>query len=389
MRIVTLLFLIYYILSYMFPFEKNEINPNRIYPQTVMMILCVVSLYSLLKNYQIIYKDNFFKPFLIYWSVSILYIIYPVYDPTTGENVLFDNFIFTVKSFASVAFLFYFFYELELKGDKAMKYILIIFLIQLVYTLMRLVSDYGKQMTDDQETFDSNAGFSLVCSIPMAFLINNKRLRLYLYAVIVGACLFSGQRSAALAAVFTVPIAIKYLRNYIRFYDVFLFGCLFIFIGVPILQSSIDNIALRNEMDLERDSFGSGRSEFWLHVLNGFVESNLLQMLIGHGCESVGHLLLKTYGIQIGSHNGWLDALYNYGIIGIILYITILWTILKNNRIINNKNPECHNLMLLIFVLFVVKCSTSHGYWDLSVIPLVMAMSIILYKTNMIKKEAD
>lgn len=363
----------------LFPHGDEAVEQMRILPQTMMAIVGIYSTYLLISNYNKIRRGILFKPFLSLLIMAGIYIIYPC-DSFEG---LYENTLFVLKSYMAILFMFAVYINLKKGGENNFKYIYYLYFIQIVYAFYKLYTDRMMFISGEHELFDSNAGFMLICLLPAALILpNNQRLKLYLSALIILGCVYSGQRSAALASVVCIPFFINYIKKGIKHTDVFLFLIAFIFVAWPILTEAIDNINMRNELDASKDSFGSGRSIFWLHVWEGFRSGDIVQHLFGFGTNTVPILLKETYGMAIGAHNGWLDALYSYGLIGLYIYSTTIFVLLIKNKYVNRNLKEYKNILLILFILFFVKSITSHGYWDIAVMPYSLVIAVIAYKLD-------
>lgn len=360
----------------LFPHGNEAVESMRILPQTTMAICCLYCLYVILSNNSTIKSQKIFIPFYSLILLAFIYIYYPFEDST----LLFNNFIFFLKSYMAIFFMFAIFVFLQKSYKKSLSYIYFIYGIQLLYGFYKLFIDIVVFKTfAEHELFDSNAGFMLICLLPMALTLPQKRLRLYICATIIVGCIYSGQRSAALAAALCAPFCIQYLKNSIKKVDILVFIIASIWVIFPILQDALYNIQMRNEVDIDRDSFGSGRSIFWKHVWDGFWSGNILQLFFGYGTNTVPILLDKKYGMPIGAHSGWLDFLYSFGFVGFFIYVKSIFILLWQNRWVNKSLPYMKNMLLILFILFFVKCSTSHGYWDVTVMPFTMTIAVILH----------
>lgn len=379
MKYTTLLIIIYYVLTMLFPSDNPFVESQRIYPQGCMAIICLYLYYDAIKNRHFIMGAPILKMFIPLVIIGFIYIPYPSVDPF-GQSVVKSNFIWFLKNFMGIPFMFYVYTQLQNEETRTMKYIYIIFAIQVIYSFYSLWYDRQMYLILDREVFDSNAGFILVSCMPMALLVENKRISLYLCLLLSAACVYSGQRSAALTAAVAFPVCYKIIKSHIKLSDVLILGVAFLSIGLPILLISVDNILLRNEIDVAHGQVGSGRGEFWMYVWEGFWNGDIFQIILGNGTATVPYLLVKKYGLAIFSHNGWLDYLYSYGLVGAIIYARSIFSLYKAEKEIAPLLPEYKNLMLSFFLIFLVKCSTSHGNWDISSMPMAMGIAIIAHK---------
>lgn len=375
MKALFYLLLVYYILDMLFPHGNAAAESMRILPQITMAVCCIYCLCVAFKNNTLIGRQNLFKP---YWALLILALLYVVY-PFEDMALFYNNFIFFLKSYMAIIFMLALFVFLDRQPKSTITYIYKLYVVQLIYGFYKLFAD--RAMFNDlgeHNLFDSNAGFMLICLLPMALILPKHRLRLYVFVAVILGCVYSGQRSAALAAVLCTPFCFAYLKNSIKKSDIFILVLAIIFVIAPVLQDAFLNIQLRNEHDIDSGSFGSGRSIFWKHIWDGFWDGNVLQLLFGNGTNSVPVLLRKTYGMTIGAHSGWLDALYTFGLIGFCIYASTLFMLLQKNKFVNKRLPYMKNMLLILFVLFFVKSTTSHGYWDITVMPFSMVLAIIV-----------
>ncbi|MBN1398748.1 MAG: hypothetical protein JXA06_12020 [Bacteroidetes bacterium] len=123
----------------------------------------------------------------------------------------------------------------------------------------------------------------------------------------------------------------------------FAFVVLFVVVAVTALSSSgyFDGLIMRIASG---DTTGSDRTIIWELSLNKFFQSDMPMILLGGGTNNANILVGKAVGLAIYSpHNNFLAVLYDYGIIGmsVFLYIFFIW-ITKN----------LNNILLISLVLY-------------------------------------
>lgn len=372
-KIYTYLLILYYILNVLFPnigYGDDQVK-ERIYPQITMGIIGIWSLLICLFNLKKLFGSIILNPFILYLSLSFIYVFW-----VNGNSTLSNNFIYFLKFDMAILVMssFYLFYIKN--KNVTTKLISIILFIQILYAINQLLMDKFIYKADADQ-FDSNAGFILIALIPLVLMIKNKRLRLYSYILLIVLCIFSGQRSAALAAVLVFPWCIRYLKGCYKKKDILFISIIGILAIYPILSYSISNFNARMEVDANQGSLGSGRSIFWMIIILDFINSNIGEMIFGHGYFSVNELLLNKYGLEIEAHNGWLQNLYTFGIFGIIIYAKTVFSMITHNKMVNTNLHKYNNLLLICFLTFLVKSVTSHGNWDISVMPFCISIAII------------
>ncbi len=376
--IFFVLLVAYYVLDMLFPMtEKDLVSSNRVYPQVAMGVIFVYSSFYLLLNLFKLNTSRQYKSFILLTFWTLLYIPFVV----KGSS-LYDNFIQFMKiNTGGVLFIGV---ALSLrKNPNKTKWLYRLFAIQLIYGFYCLVHDYymvviTSVIDNGEGIFDSNAGFVLASLLPMCLILPNKKMRIITYVIICVACLFSGQRAATLAAAVSVPFALKYFTGVISKKTMLFWGGILIIIALPIIESSIDNLLLRQEIDANKGQMGSGRSEFWAITLESFFDGSLLSMLFGNGYFSINNLLLQKYGIAIGAHNGFIDHLYSFGIIGLCIYLSIFISLFSFYLSAKKMRAPYANIVLIILLLFFVRSATSHGFLDVSYIPFFLPLAIFI-----------
>ena len=229
--------------------------------------------------------------------------------------------------------------------------------------------------------FDSNSGFVLASLIPMSLMLPSKRIRIIAYAIIVVSCLFCGQRAAALAAIISVPFAMKFLVGSIKkseYFGLFVLGVLVIVILYPYIESSVQNLMLRQELEASKGDLGSGRSTFWKYIIDSYLNGNPINMIVGYGFFSVNSLLNLKYGYAIAAHNGFLEYLYSFGLIGFSIYLSIYFRLLGYYKSLKRNKSIYASMILMMFLVFSLRSITSHGDLNISYIPFFLPIAILM-----------
>ena len=372
-QLLTIVSVVYYILNILYPTDYSEFadNANRIYPKLAAGVLFCLCLFI-----SIIYYTHFLGNRIILISVIILilasvYIVYPL-------NIVPNIFYVMRYYMAILAMIASYVLLLKVKDVTYWeKHIAVIFAFQLAFGLFSLVSDKVSAVQMGDELFDSNSGFILVSCIPMTLLFPYKRFRVYLYCLVVLACIYTGQRSAALAAIISILPAMPILRRNVHKKDMAILLMAFVLFAIPLLVDAIQNIHDRNALDASKNNLGSGRLVFWGIVLTDFFSHDIFHIIFGNGTNSVAVVLESVYGLAIGAHNGWLDFLYTFGFIGLVIYATFFCVLLCKGLKSWKADRQYSFIILLMFVVFFFKASTSHGYFDISMMPYMIALSYV------------
>ena len=370
-QLITIVSVFYYVLNIIFPTDYSEFaeNSNRIYPQMAAAAIFCLSIVIVVMDYLRIRNNSIMVCSSAILLMAVIYIAYPL-------NAV-PNLLIVMRSYTAIIFMLALYVLLRRVKDVSYweKHISVIFFFQLLFGLFSLVSDKISAVQTGEELFDSNSGFILVSCLPMALVFPYKRLRIYLYSLVVLACVYTGQRSAALAALISVLPAFPVLRRNIKRIDVTVLLIAIVLLAIPVLGEAMQNIHERNVYDMSKGDLGSGRLVFWGIVLNDFVSHDIFHIIFGNGTNSVAAVLEESYGIAIGAHNGWLDFLYTFGIVGLSVYAAFFVVLLKNAFACWYKDRYYSYFSLLMFIVFFIKASTSHGFFDISMIPYMMALA--------------
>lgn len=362
----------------LFP-ASDEAGSSRLYPQVTMAALSFFCIYTTWLNRRYFQHNFFFKYFYYLVVIAGVYIIYPIRSYTG----LFENVVYFLKAYMAIVFMMTIVIFLRKDENRNLKYVYLIYAIQVFYALYSLIYDkiMFNLLSEIGDTLDSNAGFILLPCIPFSLLIPKKIIGLAVLLVLVVACIVSGQRSAALTAVAIVPFCLKFFAERYGTKRVLLILIVMLLLALPFIINGVDNLIARQQYELDNgSSLGSGRGEFWLYAWNGFWSGNILQMLFGYGTLELTYLLDAKFGCgRIGAHNGWLEHLYAYGLFGEFFYFMTVFSFWFQRRQFNKYVPEMKGLSVIIFLCLLIKGSTSHGNWDISVMPVSLAVAVLYH----------
>lgn len=115
----------------------------------------------------------------------------------------------------------------------------------------------------------------------------------------------------------------------------------------------------------------TNRSHAWSGLLVGFMESNDISMLIGHGSGS-------TFSdLGFAAHNIFLEQLYIRGILGVALLIVFLYLFFK-------ETLTCHNYIGVYLFAALVTCSLFTPAWG--GVYMMMPLAAVGYMNNYYSK---
>jgi len=131
--------------------------------------------------------------------------------------------------------------------------------------------------------------------------------------------ILNASRGALLAAGVATIIAIAFsklkMNGKIIVVSILIIGLIYLY------QNSYFDL-LQYRFENENTEGGNGRSYIWNIKLRAFFNGNPLSMLFGYGYD--GGLTLGYNGVKRGTHNDYLAILFDYGFIGLCMFVVML-----------------------------------------------------------------
>lgn len=364
---LIIFFICYYVLDILT--YKVGVNGERLEnPLTKFMmggIACLLVLY----NFK--YCSVYFHRFRFIYVFILMFYMYIPFSPMEFSVAS----IYALKSTFSYWLIPLVYLSLCENEQKTTKYITILFFVMMVYGVHMHIMSYSESRFG---TTESEAGFifSLIMCFPL--LYTEKKWSLYSFAFCAMMCVISGQRTAIIIAGFYGLWAYGQYKNNLRWYH-YLLVIIGLVVLIPTLESAYENVMLRNQMDQDKGSIGSGREIFWELIWSDFWSQNVFHYFFGNGLLSMFEVTSTKYGMMLASHNGWLDTLHQFGIIGICLFVNVFRRFLKMARDKRFNRKDARILYLMVAAWFL-KSIPSHGYLDVQTIMFSLCLSILVYK---------
>lgn len=126
------------------------------------------------------------------------------------------------------------------------------------------------------------------------------------------------------------------------------------------------------------DDGGSGRDVTWSIVLNAYHSSGLVQRLFGHGFQSV-YYILRPGGFYRFAHNSYIEYLYDYGTVGLILLLVFIIALIVSTIDMVRRKARFAPVMCLLLVISVFLGMFSYFFEESNIImPVAVAYGVIL-----------
>ena len=237
--------------------------------------------------------------------------------------------------------------------------------------------------------------FSIASATLIYFLIKNrfkskinKIYNILLILIGVYSLFLSYTRTGWIMFIFSLIFIIDFKRISIKNKIRAIIAIIIAAVGIIALYNNNEAFRLRvsgggqykGESDSVIDTDGSGRNIFWKNGIDLWLNSDIYCFLLGNGTDAVVKNNYQKYGMYVGSHSLFVDALAKYGLITFILLVLFYYYQFRFISIFGRGSPYkslCRALLIgsILFAFF-----QGEAYFDYSVIYSISL--VIMYKTS-------
>ena len=207
----------------------------------------------------------------------------------------------------------------------------------------------------------NNLFFYILATLPWLMTSRDRLFRLICVLFVLVMSVLTLKRSAMIISVINVIIFV--FSNY---YDrkgnekkSVLLGTVTIVIGLGLLFMANDiggGVAKERIDNIEEDE-GSGRIERYEDVLRLIRdEGNVGAIIFGHGYRTVETEL----GESASAHNDFLEVMYDYGVVGLFLFLLIHFALIKRILILRRIGSSYYEGYMMSYVIFLMMGMVSH-----------------------------
>jgi len=315
------------------------------------------------------------------WSIFIFWIVIALYWLFSPKII--DGYITirTMDMFKLISagwlsyFPFYYFFKQETLSIEKIKTFLIICLILSVILFIRNDREFGSST--------NNFAYRFVMLLPLAGVFLNKKLVFFaIYFVSLFFVIWGSKRGAIVCFAMQSILAFYFLLNEDRrrINRNYLIGIIFLIVTAYVSYSLyIQNPYLQGRIELAQEGSFSGRDVIYEKLFDRYIQGSLTNLLFGYGFEGSVHF------VGAEAHNDWLELLTGHGIFGVVLYLSVLFVLIKL-YVSNRENMNSSDKFMYLAVLFTIfiKSLFSMSYSDIS---MAFNLLIILFVLNRIDNE--
>lgn len=213
------------------------------------------------------------------------------------------------------------------------------------------------RLANMQSYYTTNSSYYLLYFLPMFLLFLKEKYRRYIFLVVLVVVVLSSKRAGLLSLLLGflsysyAYSRVKKTKGFIRIAIL----SLILYYAFILINNYMGNIVIDRFETISEDE-GSGRMEIWTVVWSMILESDFLHSLFGHGYSAV----ITDSGTGYSAHNDYLEVLYDFGWVGLVLFIGVIvsWFV-HAVKLMNLKLEIAPILMMAVFV-FITSCIFSH-----------------------------
>ncbi|MFV0590288.1 MAG: hypothetical protein ACK5M7_02800 [Draconibacterium sp.] len=337
----------------------TEISSRMMLQQSLSVILILIPLPIIFRKSKKIIKSRFYRTFYFFGLIAILSYVYHILISNTFSLYFFAQ---TLKIIYWILPIFWF-HEVfismsEQEKVKILKTFVVIYIIQ---TIAILIKGYSYINSDDEIIYALGSGITFI--IPLVFVVYSKRVAFWIYLICLGIAIVSLKRTPILLLIISFLFLYRDIFKALKWYDILSFGIIVLTGLVNFISRFYALIVERNAIDIAKQGYGSGRSIFYLIIIEEWKKENLISQIFGNGIGSVNALLLEKYGLAISAHNGYLDALYSYGLIGILVFVSIFYRLFKNKKLVKRFADNQYKVFIMFTFMWLIQSFITHGYF--------------------------
>lgn len=322
-------------------------------------------------------KNIFKNPFNVWLGIFTLMLT--LYLLLSGN--LIKNFYIYIKMLYWI-FGYYYFYILSFKNFFKTDDINIFGRILLFVSFAIILLTLPYRFADDEGWLyeADNIGYLILFTLPYLVIkfdrINNNILQ---YVILLGTAI-SMKRGAQIGAVASYLFMWFYFIFRDKSYNLYksLFTILIIAVSVFVLFQNMEIFEERYSDINDPEKMGSGRGTLWPLIYNAWEDGHIFHQAFGNGFYSSGEVTRKLWDKGFMAHSDWLEVLYGWGIFGIIVYVMLIYSIIKSAFIVKKLNVNYYISVIIIFLIFLSKGTFGGTFNDIRIIYLLIPLGFIL-----------
>ncbi len=331
----------------------HRYSPYRIITQLTQLLGVVVGFFAL---YRFIIKKNSYYYTFNKWFLSFFFLLF--------FYAVFSKYVFDWLPRVLYTLLpFFVFYNYAKKGyatEQAIKKLALFLFIPALILLYQSFFERAEAYGSFMERAD-NVGYSLLAIMMLFSILKQTKINFIFITIAFFATLLSLKRGAMITgSIIYIFFILNYRKQALKKFS---FANFFIFLGI--LGASLFAMIRFSDVFLYRfikDPGGSGRDRFFTLIWEGWNNSAFHNQLFGNGFFSTIDYLDKAFGHAIYAHSDWLEILYDHGLLGIIIFSGMFFSLFLIRKKIKKFNPQLFLPYLALITVLFLKAVISGTY---------------------------
>lgn len=263
---------------------------------------------------------------------------------------------------------------------------IIIYALFIVYVLVNLYSRFIIRVSFERDNAVTGYVYYVLIFLPFIMLISKKLWR----TVFLGILLIMTITSFKRGAIITLPMMLivyfylkSKLQNNMRSFLKNIIVFVLILLPILMIVDSKSNNFLSSRFQSEELKGGSGRDVLYETAIHSIMDRDFATFVIGTGSGSSVKLL------GTGAHNEWLEILFSFGFIGIILYVSFFASLIAKFRYLKRIKSEYspHFAMVIVYIFMVGLFGAF--YWLHNAFFMFLTLGYLQYLEKLEKKRID
>ena len=276
------------------------------------------------------------------------------------EDILMVKQIIFIVFWGAVFYLFYYFsfHDYNTINETNKFY----FLLLIPITVLLLTSNVLRgSMGYKVSQLGNNMVFYLLTLLPWLLVAKRRAIRMVSILFVLAMSVITLKRSAMTSSIICtlIVIYVEFIKGNPDKIRAIFVSFLFAFsaFGLMYYANGLNDGAAVERVENLEDDEGSGRLERYKDVL-GLLrdEDDRGKIVFGHGYRTVE----ESLGESASAHNDFLEVLYDYGIIGLLLFVLFHLSLIKRVIYLKKNESEYAEGYIVSYVIFFIMSMVSH-----------------------------
>lgn len=214
--------------------------------------------------------------------------------------------------------------------------------------------------------------------VPLLLSFSNRKFLIVFVVVILFITFSSGKRSTLIAVVIALLVYLlinSFYKNGMTVKSFLVFSVLLYALYYLISFIDVINEGLLSERLLNiTDDGGSGRDYVWEGTIRMIEKQDFTHSILGSGHDGV----VRNSVYKLSAHNDFLEIRYDYGLIGVSLFIISLFSLLKKCSVYIYKRNNYASHLLSLIAMFGVLTMISHVVYYYIMVMASISLGLLL-----------